>query len=39
MYSQNAHNMSYMIIYDGQKLSAWGPTKQKSTMVPSQQDG
>ena len=32
MYTQNAHNMSYMVINDQHKFSVWDPTKQKSTM-------
>ena len=39
MYRQNAHTMNYLIINDQHKFSAWDPTKQKSTRVPSQQDG
>ena len=39
IYRQNAHNMSYMVINDQNKFLAWDSTKQKSTMLPNQQDG
>ena len=39
MYIQNAQNMSYLIINNQHKFLAGDPTKQKSTVVQSQQDG
>ena len=39
MYRQNAHNMSFMIINDRHKFSAWDQKKTNQLWSPRQQDG